>query len=245
MFQKRCEFVFLIIFFLFLSSASGFSKDDLYVLKDPTFRGCSLVTDSQDLLIAAKDALRYLDLYKETSGFGSSIREGRLKEQGVSLNDSKEALRFLVKVLEQDKGKKYQRVHDPEFLTKNFKFLRWNGDSKQASANGVRLPTDKIYLTKYMTFLTDGDVKKSSKYPFALYGRPYDEKSLSEAQVQKNKSNLTRFGLTKQDVIHGAIDKSDLAKPLVWLNREGLEEALMQGTISVKLPTGKTKCFEG
>jgi hypothetical protein len=64
--------------------------------------------------------------------------------------------------------------------------------------------------------------------------------SLEEAEKQKHR--LSRFKYTKQQVLAGIYDKGG-AKPLAWVTRQGLEEALMEGSICIELPGEEKKYF--
>lgn len=242
MFQGRLlgKFLFSCLFFLFFCS---FCYDGFYEHEEADLSNCALVSDPVSLLNATKDALRYLNLYSASEGDKCSIREGRIKKHGISLEDAKHTLAFLVDVLEQDSGKPEQRVCDPNFWRKNFKTLRWKGDKQQAKQHSVKLPDDKVYISKYMIFRTKGSDNKTEEFPYALFSLPFDEDGLSNQQVKAQRDKLTRFKYTKHDVLTGVMDGGTLAKPLVWLKRNDLEEALMQGTIEVELPSGEVRKF--
>jgi len=62
------------------------------------------------------------------------------------------------------------------------------------------------------------------------------------AEALRRKEKLSRFRYTRQMVMAGAYDRGG-AKPLVWLTRDGLQTASMQGTIAVRLPDRTIKYF--
>ncbi len=129
-------------------------------------------------------------------------------------------------------------------LTKHFKFLKWDGDRMTAASNGCVVPNGKIRLTQYLVFETRGSERKTQQYTCALYGVPGDEAGMTPETIEKSHDKLIRYRYTKQDAVDGALDKHrDSVKPLVWLTRNDLEEALMQGTISVTMPSGEKKVF--
>ncbi len=129
-------------------------------------------------------------------------------------------------------------------LTSHFKFLKWDGDKMTAADNGMVVPNGKIRLTQYLVFETRGSERKTQQYTCALYGVPGDEAGMSPETIEKSQDKLLRYRYTKQDAVDGALDKHrDSVKPLVWLTRNDLEEALMQGTISVTMPSGEKKIF--
>ncbi len=161
----------------------------------------------------------------------------------VSLDRVKSTLAFICQTYREDvRAKRASRLHDTKFLQENFEFIRWYPDTKTADAiaekstNEVKsrmlksIPTDSIFLTKYYTKLLTGSPIKTEQYNQALYALPYDEEQLSLAQAELQKSKLTRFKYTRQEVINGVLLENNLAKPLVWLTEEALHDVLLQGT---------------
>lgn len=116
-------------------------------------------------------------------------------------------------------------------MKKNFKFIKWNGDTVSARRNRDNVATGKIRLTEYAVFHINGSYSKSKKYSYALYSIIND--------------NFKRR-VTKQRLLSGVLDqyvKQKKIKPLVWVSRDGLEESLMQGTTIVKMPNNKLRVF--
>ena len=157
---------------------------------------------------------------------------------GLTPKRIQETLRELETVLKND------GVLTTTNLTKHFKFLKWDGDTMTAAQNGCVVPSGKIRLTQYLVFETRGSERKTQQYTCALYGVPGDEAGMTQETIEKNQDKLIRYRYTKQDAVDGALDKHrDVVKPIVWLTRNDLEEALMQGTISVTMPSGEKKAF--
>ena len=73
---------------------------------------------------------------------------------------------------------------------------------------------------------------------------PQDETGLTLAEADKQKDTLLRYKYTKQDVLSGVYEKDGesegKATPIVWLTREGIEEAIMEGTVKVKFDDGSS-----
>jgi len=180
------------------------------------------------LLDAAKDALNY---FNSKSKKNIKVTQPEIfSSQIVDANQIKRTLEFIIKVIEDDKASKNFRILDPAFINKHFRFIRWLGNE------GFDGKCNKyIRFTKYAVFRVAGSYKKTKEYPNALYA--INDNSFLEK---------LRFRFSKQDVLAGVLEKNpykNKVKPLVWLNRSGLEEALMQGSIIVRMPDGKEKIF--
>lgn len=128
-------------------------------------------------------------------------------------------------------------MRDPVFVKKHFDFIRWYPDvahAKSLSANKpllANLPSDKILMTKYYVHRAKAAKEPSQAYPFALYGLPKDEATLTLEQAEAN-PKLTRFQYGKQAILKGALMNKHVPA-LAYVNREDLEAALMQGTVEI------------
>ncbi len=190
-----------------------------------TLNDFHVVTDPKSLLEAVKDTLRYFDAHKKT--------EINYPQNGlISCSDVKHTLKFIKKIIEEDLKTGSFRILNPDFIQKNFNVLKWKANTIDAQRFKQNFPSDgKIRVTHYAIFCTKGSNKKTSDYPYALY-------SLQDHSLQKK--------YTKQEILSGALEDEsyrDKVKPLVWLNRKGIEEALMQGTIAIHLPNKITEIF--
>ena len=166
-----------------------------------------------------------------------AVSPGLLSSCNVTLNDVKATLIFCRDTLKEDlkKGGKL-RLQDPVFLNNHFRALRWYPKPGNNDQKG------RIRITKYAVFTITGQKKRDAVYRHALYTLPDDEKGMSLDEAQKNKGKLSRFKYTKQAVKAGAYDKGG-AVPLVWINKDGLEKALMQGTICVRDDRNRKRFF--
>ncbi|MCP4153610.1 MAG: hypothetical protein GY757_38130 [bacterium] len=165
------------------------------------------------------------------------VKAGILSAIGVTLADVETTLNFLSDIIARDTQKKRpSRLRDPLFIKKHFRVIHWK--PRGSGGEGSR----KLRITKYAVFTIKGSIEKSSFYNCALYRLPGDEAGLSLKEAEANKSRLKRFRYTKQQVLAGAYNNGG-AKPLVWVARNGLEEALMEGSICVELPDGKKRFF--
>jgi hypothetical protein len=174
---------------------------------------------------------------------------------GLTLAKVEKTLQFICQTYRADvKAKRQSRLHDKDFLTSSFVFIRWLPDKKSADAMALKstnkiktrmltnIPNEAIFLTKYYTKLLDGSEVQTKYYNQALYALPYDEQAYSIEQAELNKSQLSRFKYTRQQVIAGALLDKKLAKPLIWLTEEALHDVLLQGTGVLKVD-GETRYF--
>lgn len=186
-----------------------------------------IVTDPLALQQVARKALRYIARHQKDRPYLTDPQPFR---KILPLENVKETLQFVVDTIEEDKASGNFRILDPEFLNKNFSCITWHADEEEAARHHVALPNDgRIRLTSYAVFATTGRRHKTKKYHCALY------QLLNDKMANK---------FTKQQVLAGALEKSpykNRCKPLAWVTRQGLEDALMHGTILVTFPDSNSK----
>jgi len=172
-----------------------------------------------------------LDYYRD---FGSAdpllTKNPPCLPAGVSLATIQTTLVFIRDTVKEDLAKNNPiRLQDPAFWARHFDVFRWRPPlEKSDRASSIR-------VTRYAVFFVPGRFKKDETYRYALYRVPDDEQGLGVAEARQRKETLARFRYTRQMVMAGAYDRGG-AKPLVWLTKDGLQKALMQGTIAVRLP---------
>lgn len=180
-----------------------------------------VVTNPRDLLYAAQDMLRYMELRK---GKHVLALNPDVFIQHAPVEKVKDTLKFIIHIIKQDQKLGRYRIVDPDFLAQNFKFISWRADTATARNRRIKIPSDGcIRLTNYVIFRIFGSPVKTKKFSCALYNL-------------RDKSVRTRY--TKQDIVRGAFEvgaNRSKVRPLVWVTREGLEDALMQGTVIVRL----------
>ena len=232
-------------FFLFSSFSVLISTPTFYFEGRLFNGGENILTDPERLLIATDGMEKYIKRHQHETYFKRIINSGKVLPDRITLKDVKKTLVFINETIREDikKKRKKWRMQDHNFLNKNFRFLKWEGCRESAKKNGVTLPNGKIRLTKYLVYKISGSYKKGGKFKCALYATPKDEDGLSSGKVKKRKKRLTRFKYTKQDVLKGMLDGNSFIEPLVWVTRDGLEEALMQGSAVVVMPDGKERLF--
>ncbi|AFY40799.1 hypothetical protein [Nostoc sp. PCC 7107] len=158
-------------------------------------------------------------------------RKGLLGTQGVSVEDVIKTLDFMIVVLKEDMANnRPTRLQDPNFINKNFRVIKWNAYNKQNTRQ------KQLRITKYAVFIHPGSRKKTAKFNTPIY-------SLKDnAATDKF---YTRY--TKQDVLSGIYEPGGKefgkVQPLAYLTRDGLEEALLQGTILINFTDGSQAFF--
>lgn len=187
-----------------------------------------------DFDFSEKDLLKVLintrEYYKKFSAEDPVVnRIGVLGSAGVTLNDILNTLDYLIEITQEDvDNKRISRLKNTDFINENFKVIRWYPYNP-----ADKTQTEKIRITKYAIFTHQGSKTKTKLFNIPLYGLKSDDMFYKK--------------YTKQDVLSGIFEKGGKeygkAVPLVYLTREGLEEALMEGTLLVKYKDGKSEFF--
>ncbi|MCK4265543.1 MltA domain-containing protein [Candidatus Babeliales bacterium] len=205
-----------------------------------SFEKSDVITSPKDLLQISKNAQNYLKNKKAKTD--NQIKSILFKDRQTYLASTQNTLSSLISILKTNPETQINQ----DVLNQHFRYIKWNGNTEVALKNKVYIPNGKIRLTKYLVFRISGSYVKTNKFSCALYDVPKDEQQLSEKEILNKKNSLIRFKYTKQDVLSDALEKSQnkrLVKPLVWLTREDLEEAIMQGTTIVQTPDNKKHIF--
>lgn len=200
-----------------------------------------LETDPVQLAAVARSTLAYLEKHAEDDR--DAITPGILAGFGVSLEQVKATLRFVIRSVEEDQqAQRPFRLNDPAFIEQHFHFFHWQADQAGAASHKVQISDSRIRLTKYLVFEANGSPVPTATQDCALYALPDEESGLNADQAEARRVELIRYRYTKQQVIAGALKKHGV-KPLVWVNRQGLEDALMQGSLKVRMPNGVSRMF--
>jgi hypothetical protein len=157
-------------------------------------------------------------------------RNGILATQGVNVQNIINTLDFMINVLQEDIAKnRPTRLQDPNFINANFRVIKWSAYNPQTPKKR------QLRITKYAAFIHPGSRTKTAKYNIPLYALKPEF---------SNDQFYTRY--TKQDVLAGIYEpggkEHGKVEPLAYLTREGLEAALLQGTVLVNFTDG-TKAF--
>lgn len=223
------------IFFLSLLLVQGCLAAPSFKSEAPLFKG-QFNFNAVALCSTAKNTLAYLN--KGQSYDPQVIHSGTIIN--IPVSRIKATLIFIC----QNQSK----LNDPAFIKQHFEFIRWYPDvthAKQLSAGKpllINLPNDRILMTKYYVHLAKADTRKTAASPYALYGLPADEQSLTYEEAEA-KPELTRFKYGKQAILAGALNKKQVPR-LAYLSRDDLEAALLQGTVVADFgSTAGTKIF--
>ena len=220
-------------FLVCMGTVSCWAGDkELFVPKVPLLAGSRIVTDSSVLRRAAVDALKYF------KGKRSVTRSSVLESLGIGAADVENTLRSIIKIIDEDAGKPYNRMLDTAFLTRRFKFVQWRGDAVAAKKAGVVIPPGpdagelrdgRIRITSYAIFTVNGSYERTERCNTPLY-------SLSRFKIDHKVQG--RAKLVSDD--SGAFHK---LRPLVWLPEAYADDALMQGSVVVKMPDNRQRVF--
>jgi hypothetical protein len=158
-------------------------------------------------------------------------REGILGTQGVTVPDIIKTLDFMVLTLKQDiKAKRSIRLQDPKFLNTNFRSIQWT------AFNPTAKDEKRVRMTKYAVFTHRGSRTPTKEFNVGLYALKPD------TDVE-----AIRIKYTKQDVLKNIYEPKGIefgaVEPLAYLDREGLESALMEGTVLIKFTDGTSAFF--
>lgn len=185
--------------------------------------------NQKDLLFVLANTRKYYQDYANQDP--DILRTGLLGTAGVSVQDTLKTLDFMIAVLKEDiANNRTTRLQDPNFINNNFRVIKW-------SAYKPQNPKQKrLRITKYAVFTHTGSRKKTANYNIPIY-------SLKDSLSGDN--FYTKY--TKQDVLSGIYEPGGReygkVEPLAYLTRQGLEEALMQGTILINFTDGTREFF--
>ena len=205
-----------------------YSVNSNQVLKTGKLPNNPINFNQADLLTVLTNTRQYFQKYSQEDP--DIQRTGILLTQGVTVKDILKTLDFMIVVLEEDiSNKRTTRLQNPNFINANFRVIKW-------SAHNPENPQQKqLRITKYAAFIHPGSRQKTSKYNTPIYA--------IKEEVSQNKF-YTQY--TKQDVLSGIYEPGGKefgkVKPIAYLTRNGLEAALMQGTVLVNFTDG-TKEF--
>ena len=182
-----------------------------------------------DLLVVLKSTRKY---FKNRLDSDLDLqREGILGTQGVKVADIVKTLDFMVLTLQQDlKAKRSIRLQDSKFLNTNFRSIQWT------AFNPTATDEKRVRMTKYAVFTHPGSHTPTKEFNTGLYALKPD-----------TDIDAVRLKYTKQDVLKNIYEPQGqefgTVEPLAYLDRAGLESALMQGTILIKFTDGTSRFF--
>ncbi|KKQ11347.1 MAG: hypothetical protein US22_C0031G0004 [candidate division TM6 bacterium GW2011_GWF2_36_6] len=205
------------------------NAESFFELSQPPFSEEFVATNPYYLMQVAQDTLNFLN---STKGQSNDCVVPRHFKKVLPREKIESTLKFIIATIKKDMHKNKFRILDPNFLNKNFHFIHWKADTSAAQNNGIRLSHGgEIRITSYAIFSVRGNTHKTTAFPCALY-QAFDPK--------------IALKFTKQQVLAGILEKPENKKrvrAVAWLSRDDFEDALMQGTIMVRLPDNKERVF--
>ncbi len=158
-------------------------------------------------------------------------RQGILATQGVTVADILKTLDFMIKTLREDiQAKRPIRLQDATFLNANFRVIQWT------AFNPSLKKEQRLRMTKYAVFSHPGSRTPTSEFDLALY-----------ALKPNADADRIRTKYTKQEVLKSIYEpggrEHGTVEPLAYVNREGLESALIEGTVSIAFTDGTSAFF--
>jgi hypothetical protein len=182
-----------------------------------------------DLLTTLINTRKYFQEHSQADP--DILRPGLLGTQGVTVDDTLKTLDFMIATLQEDiANKRPTRLQNANFINQNFRVIKWN------PYNPKKPNQKQLRMTKYAVFTFPGSRTKTSTFNIPLYSL-------------KDNLATTKFytKYTKQDVLSGIYEPGGKefgkVEPLAYLTRQGLEEALMEGTVLINFPDGSSGFF--
>lgn len=182
-----------------------------------------------DLLAVLTNVKTYFESHSQNDS--TALREGILGTGGVTIQDIKDTLAFMINTLEQDIAlQRPSRLKDPNFINTHFQVVKWQPyNPQQPDQNQLR-------ITKYAVFAHQGSRTKTAEFNTPIY------QLKPEYAVDKFFQNYS-----KQEVLTGIYEtggkEQGKVTPLAYLTRQGLEDALLQGTILIRFDDGSSAYF--
>jgi hypothetical protein len=198
------------------------------ILRSTSLPNSKVNFNPADLLVVLNSTRKYFESRLDSDE--DLQREGILGTQGVKVADIVKTLDFMVLTLEQDiKAKKPIRLQDPKFLNTNFRSIQWT------AFNPTAKDEKRVRMTKYAVFTHPGSRTPTKEFMAGLYA------------LKPDTDDTLRLKYTKQDVLTNIYEPKGkefgAVEPLAYLDREGLESALMEGTVLIKFTDGTSEFF--
>ncbi|BCX12901.1 MAG: hypothetical protein KatS3mg067_1839 [Thermosynechococcus sp.] len=210
-----------------------FQVDGRQLFRDRPLPPHRIRTAPMKLLQVLRSTRQYFQDFSETDPI--TQREGILAIKGVTLPQVLDTLDFMIATLTADISRKRPiRLQDPAFINQHFRVMQWLPYNPRNPNQ-----TEELRLTNYAVFTHRGSRSRTETYNAALYALlPH---------VPAQPEDLFYKQLTKQQILAGIFEPGGSlygrVKPLAYLTRRGLEDALMQGTILVQFTDGTEEFF--
>ena len=185
--------------------------------------------NAADLLVVLTSTRKY---FQDRSTSDLDIqRTGILGIHGIKVSEIIKTLDFMMVTIREDiAAKRAIRLQDAKFINQNFKTIEWT------AFNPAIKDEKRLRLTKYAVFTHPGSHIPTTKFNIGLYALKPDPTA-----------EQLRLKYTKQDVLTNIYEVKGKefgnVEPLAYLDREGLESALMEGTVLIKFTDGTSGYF--
>jgi hypothetical protein len=206
-----------------------FTTESQQLFKPVNLPNTKVDFNAPDLLLVLTSTRKY---FQERSDTDPDLqREGILGAQGVKVADIIKTLDFMILTLTEDiQHHRPIRLKDPLFLNTNFRTIQWT------AFNPTITDEKRLRLTKYAVFTHPGSRTATKEFNVGLY-----------ALKPNLDADRVRIKYTKQDVLTNIYEPKGkefgTVEPLAYLDREGLESALLEGTVLIKFTDGKSEFF--
>ena len=197
---------------------------DVFTLASPAWAHPEVVTDPAALAAVTADALAYLRAMAGTDPAAGAALFGEL---GVS----QEARVRTLQVVHDTAVERPDLLADPGWLSAHFDVYRWTPPATDPRVARWGLGPAELRVTRYLTTQMTGSALEDSAHGQALYADP-------------GSPWRTRF--TRDQVMSGAYrtgEAAGAAKPLVWLPEDDVHDAIMQGSVQVRLGDGTVHTY--
>jgi hypothetical protein len=203
-----------------------FTVDGRLALSESSLPQAKVSFQPQAMLTVLQNTRSYLT--KNATQDPVITQQGLLATQGVTVVDTLRTLDFAIATLQADiQANRSPRLQDSAFIQQNFRVVKWRAQNPQ------KTDQEQIRITKYAVFTHPGSKTKTATYNTALY-------SLKDPTAKA-------AAYSKQEVLSGIYEPGGKAagavQPIAYLTRDGLEEALMEGTILIKFTDGTQGFF--
>ena len=185
--------------------------------------------NAADLLVVLTSTRKY---FQDRATSDPDVqRTGILGLQGIKVSDIIKTLDFMMVTIQEDiAAKRAIRLQDAKFINQNFRTIEWK------AFNPAIKDEKRLRLTKYAVFTHPGSRTSTAKFNIGLYALKPD-----------STAEQLRLKYTKQDVLTNIYEAKGKefgnVEPLAYLDREGLESALMEGTVLIKFTDGTSEYF--
>lgn len=191
-------------------------------------------------LLGAVAASTAAYLRSQAAADPTGVQAGLPGELGLDVERTAKTLEFVAQIAAEDAGKELQRLNDSVWLAEHFDLYDWTPPPEKGKV------VEDLRLTRYLVPQISGALARTSTYNTPLYAVPKDEAGPDGAAVGEA-ADLDRLRYTRKQVLDGVyLDggaAAGRAAPLVWLTRAAALDAMMQGTVEVRLPDGQIRTY--